>query len=99
MLMLWQDQGYTTNVCVQSRTSALGMVSAAVALVTVEVRCMTRRCLVSPTSRTSSPRLRDGCGSSSAARTCSVGRWLGWTHIGQSNISHLLIARMLSIAW
>lgn len=58
-------------------TSALGMVSATVALVTTLPRCMMRRLLVRPTSRHRSPRARGGDASSRAAHTCYT-----HTHIG-----------------
>jgi len=61
-------------------TSALGMVSATVALVTVLRRCMMRRLLVSPTSLQRSPRPRAGCDSRLAAHTlerASAGRAAG----------------------
>jgi hypothetical protein len=56
-------------------TSAHGIVSAAPALVTIEVRCMIRRNLVRPTSRTESPRASRGEGSSGAALTWGGGEW------------------------
>ena len=61
-------------------TSALGIVSATVALVTVLSLCMIRKLLVKPTSRHLSPRASGGRASSDAAHTfvrASAGRSAG----------------------